>query len=81
MHLYVYSSIIYNSQIMERAQMAINWWMDKEDATCTFLYNKPLCVWIYMHTYIHMDGVEEYNAKQNKSERDKYYVVSLIHGI
>ena len=31
MHPYVYSSIIYNSQIMEAAQVSIDWWMDKED--------------------------------------------------
>ena len=30
MHPYVYSSTINNSQSMERAQMSINWWMDKE---------------------------------------------------
>ena len=27
----VYSSIIYNSQIMEAVQVSIDWWMDKED--------------------------------------------------
>ena len=31
MHLNVYSSTINNRQIMERAQMSINRWMDKED--------------------------------------------------
>ena len=31
MHPNVYSSIINNSQIMERAQMSINRWMDKDD--------------------------------------------------
>ena len=31
MHPYVYSSIIYNSQDMEVAQVSIYWWMDKED--------------------------------------------------
>ena len=31
MHSNVYSSIINNSQIMERIQMSINWWMDKEE--------------------------------------------------
>ena len=31
MNLNVYSSITYNSQIMERTKMSINWWMDKED--------------------------------------------------
>ena len=28
---YVYSSIIYNSQDMEAAQVSISWWMDKEE--------------------------------------------------
>ena len=36
MHL-VYGSIINNSQIMERAQMSINWWMDKEDMGCIYI--------------------------------------------
>ena len=31
MHPDVYSSIIYNSQIMETAQLPIHWWMDKAD--------------------------------------------------
>ena len=31
MHPYVYSSIIYNSQNMKAAQVAIDRWMDKED--------------------------------------------------
>ena len=30
----VYSNIINNSQIMARAQMSIDWWMDKEDVVC-----------------------------------------------
>ena len=38
MHLYVYSSSIYNSQIMEAAQVFINRWMDKEDVVCTMEY-------------------------------------------
>ena len=40
MHCYVYCSIIYNSQIMEAAQVFINKRVDKEDA-------------IHIHTYIH----------------------------
>ena len=35
MHPNVYSSTINNSQIMERAQMSIDWWMDKEDVVHT----------------------------------------------
>ena len=33
----VYSSLINNSQIVERAQMSINWWMDKKDVV--YIYN------------------------------------------
>ena len=36
MHPNVYSSTINNSQLMERAQMSIDWWMDKEDAEYTY---------------------------------------------
>ena len=43
MHPNVHSSTIDNSQSMERAQMSINGWMDKEDVVC-------VCVYIY--TYI-----------------------------
>ena len=35
MHLCVYCSIIYNSQIMEAAQVSTDWWMDKEDVVCS----------------------------------------------
>ena len=28
-----------------------------------------------------MDGAREYNAKQNKSEKDKYHTISIICGI
>ena len=41
-HPHVYGSAINNSQIMERSQMSINWWMNKEDV-----------VYIHTHTYIH----------------------------
>ena len=34
MHPDAYSSIIYNSQIMETAQVSANWWMDKGDMVC-----------------------------------------------
>ena len=37
MYLNVYSSVLNNSQIMERSQMFIDWWMDKEDMV--YIYN------------------------------------------
>ena len=44
MNPYVYSSIIYNSQIMETAQVSINWWMDKHvGCVCVCV-----CVCVYL---------------------------------
>ena len=40
MHPHVYSSTINNSQSMERAQISINGWMDKEDMV--YIYNGVL---------------------------------------
>ena len=44
MHPNVYSSTINNSQIMETAQMSIDWWMDKEDVVCTYMWGVCVCV-------------------------------------
>ena len=56
-HPNVYSSTINNNQIMERAQMSIYWWMDKED--------------VYTHTHTHTHSqkrtMKYYSAiKKNK---------------
>ena len=89
MHLDVYSSIINNTQIMERAKIPIDWWMNKE---VVYIF---VCVCVYVHTYI----VEYYSAikknqillfitmwmelesiilsKISQSEKDKY-MISLI---
>ena len=78
----MFSSAINNSQIMERAQMSIDWWMDKEDV-------------IYMHNGIlfgnkkewnhaicnNVDGTRVYYAKWNMSVRKRDHVFSLICGI
>ena len=50
MHPNVYSSIINNSHTMERVQMSIDCWMDKEDA-CVCVC---VCLYIYVHIYIHI---------------------------
>ena len=44
MHPYVYNSTINNSQIMERAQMSINWWIDKRR------YGVYVCVHTHINT-------------------------------
>ena len=45
MHYNVYSSIIYNSQIIERVQVSINWWMDKEVVYTQCTINQPSKEW------------------------------------
>ena len=63
---------------------------------CMYIYIY-IYIYIYTHTYNgillgdqkewnlaicnNMDGAREYNAKQNKSEKDKYHMISLICGI
>ena len=51
MHLNVYSSTINNSQIMERAQMSIDWLMDKEDKDVVCVC---VCVCVCIHTYVYV---------------------------
>ena len=76
MHPNVYSSIIYNSQIMEAAPVSINRWMDKEEVLYLYVYTHKRA-----HTHTHaeilfnhkkewnlaicnnMDGAREYNSK------------------
>ena len=80
MHLDVYSSIINNSQIMGRAQMSVDWWMDKEDVE--YMYNGILFIKKWNPAICNdMDGAREYYTKQNKSEKDKYHMISLTCGI
>ena len=82
MHPNIYSSIINNSQIMEGDQMSIDWWMDKEDVE--YIDNGMLLShqkeWNLV-IYSDMDGARMYYAKRNKSEKDRYYMISLICGI
>ena len=75
MHPNVYSSTIDNSQSMERVQMSIDGWMDKEDVVYIYTqrsitrqskeWNLAICNSVY------------YYAKQSQSEKDKY-MVSLM---
>ena len=82
MHPKVYTRIIYNSQIMETAQMSTDWWMDKEDVA--YIYNGILLShrkeWNLAICY-NKDGAREYNAKWNKLEKDIHHMISLICGI
>ena len=78
----VHSSTIYKSRDIEATYISIDRWMDKEDV-------------VYIHSgilishrkewnsaiYSTMDGPREYHTKWNKSEKDKYHVISLICGL
>ena len=81
MHPNVYSSTIECSQSMERAQMSIDGWMDKEDV-------------VYIHNAVLLNNQKEWNlaicnnvegtrgyAKRTKSEKDKYHMTSFIGAI
>ena len=78
MHPHVYSSTINDSHSMERAQMSIDGWMDKEDVVC--IYNGVLLgnqkEWnLVICNYV--DGTGGYYAKWNQSENNKYHMNSL----
>ena len=66
MHPNVYSSTINNSQSMERAQMSIDGWMDKEDVV--YIYHGVLLgnqkEWT-LAIYNYVDGTGGYYAKWN----------------
>ena len=69
MHPNVYDSIINNNQIMEKAQIPINWWMYKEDVVCMYIYihmristSSRVNVYVYMYTYM------EYHSPIKRNE-------------
>ena len=78
MHPNIYNSIIYNSQNREIAQVPIDWWVDKEDVVYKYsgilLYHKK---GRNLATFKDMDWAGE-NVKWNKSENNKYHMISFI---
>ena len=72
MYPYVYSSIIYNSQIIEPAQVGTDWWMDKEDMV--YRHNRILVShkkeW-NLAICNDMSGARECYAKWSQSEKNK----------
>ena len=81
-HPDVYSSIIYNNQIMETVQVTIDWWMDKD---VVYLYNGVLLShkkeW-NLAICNDMDGRRQYYAKWSKLVREsKNHMISLLCGI
>ena len=61
MHPNVYSSSIDNSQSIEKAQMSIDGWMDKEDVVC-------VCVYVYTHTHTRARAHTHTHAHTHKME-------------
>ena len=67
---------VYNSQDMEAAQISIDWWMDKENEV--YIHNEILTShkkgW-NLAICNEMDEDRGYNAKWNKTEKDKYHMI------
>ena len=83
MHPNVYSSTFNNSQIMERAQMPIDWWMHKEDVV---IYTMEYCMVIQNNEILTlattwMEGECIMLSEIGQSEKDRYHKISLICGI
>ena len=77
MHPYVHGTI-YSSQDKEKPKMSIDRWMD-EDVVHIYsgmlishkkAWNNAICS--------NMDKPRDYHTKQSQSEKDKYYMISLI---
>ena len=87
MHPNVYSSTINNSQVLERAQMSINWWMDKEDAARIHTHAHTLECYLvtqkneilpFATTWIEPQCIML--SKISQSE-DRHHMISLMCGI
>ena len=84
MHPCVHCSIIYNSQDLEAAQMSISRWVDKN--AMVYLHNGILLSHFFKKRNLNIcnrvDGPgEHYTNEVSQSGKDKYHVISLIHGI
>jgi len=83
MDINVHSRTIHNSQNMEnmeRAQMSVNWWMDKEDVV--YIYNSAIKkneILPFTMTWMELECI--ILSKISQSEKDKYHMISLICGI
>ena len=83
MHPHVYSSTINNSQSVERAQMSIDGWMDKEDVV--YIYNGVLLgnqknkILPFATMWMELEGIMLSEISQ--SEKDGYHMFLQIYGI
>ena len=84
MHPHVYSSTIDSSQSMERAQMSIDGWMDKEDVVYIYTMDyysaiKKNEILPFATTWMKLEGIML--SEISRSEKDKYHMTSLIWGL
>ena len=79
MHTSAYSTLN-NSQMMERAQMPTNWWLNKEEVV--YVHNGILLThqkeW-NLAICIDIDEAREYYAKWNKSGRERQTPYDFTH--
>ena len=73
MHPNLYSSTISDSQSMERAQMAIEGRMDKEDVVYIYLVIKKNEILPFATTWMELEGIMLSEISQRKT-----YMTSLI---
>ena len=69
---------------MEAIWISINRGMDKEDVVYIYVYNGILLSHgkDKMNTiYSNMDGPRDGHAEWNKTQKDKYHMISLTRGI
>ena len=85
MHPYVHCSVIYNSQAMEASQVPINRQVDKKVAE--HIYNGKLLILGHKKNEILLFGIGWIDLQRimlseiGQSEKDKYYMISLICGL
>ena len=86
MHSDVYRSIISNSQTMERAQMSIAWWMNKENMVYIYIQwtitqpsKRKNEILPFAMMWMELESIML--SKISQSEKDKYHMISLIWGI
>ena len=81
MHLYIHSTVIYNSQDLETAQVSINRWVDKKDVVRLhdeyYMVVKRKELLPFVTAWMDLDG--ECYSKGNKPVRERQIPYDLTH--
>ena len=76
----IHCSIIYNSQDMEKIQMTIRRWMDKENVVdMEYYWATKKEILPFVTILMDLEGTELREISQ--TEKDKYYMISFMCGI